>query len=157
MAKLDDLLKLMVKQNASDLHLSSGAVPYLRIHGHMVELNSGEISHDYCQKLIFEILTENQIDEFKKRRDMVVRMLNQADGISCSTPEGAFYVFPQVPDGGGTGTYFIARAVENELLIIPGGIFSGRDTHFRISYAASDATIERGLEVLRRLARRGEW
>jgi aspartate/methionine/tyrosine aminotransferase len=34
------------------------------------------------------------------------------------------------------------------LLVIPGGIFSGRDTHVRISYAASDATIERGLAVL---------
>ena len=40
-------------------------------------------------------------------------------------------------------------AIANELLIIPGGIFSGRDTHFRISYAASEATICRGLEVLR--------
>ncbi len=41
-------------------------------------------------------------------------------------------------------------AIENELLIIPGGIFSGRDTHFRISYAASEATLERGLEVPRK-------
>ena len=36
-------------------------------------------------------------------------------------------------------------------LIIPGNVFSGRDTHFRISYAASEATIERGLAVLRKL------
>ena len=43
------------------------------------------------------------------------------------------------------------RAIDNELLIIPGNIFSRRDTHFRISYAASDATIERGLDVLRKL------
>ena len=46
------------------------------------------------------------------------------------------------------------RAIEHELLIIPGNIFSHRDTHFRISYAASDETIERGIEVLRKLARR---
>jgi aspartate/methionine/tyrosine aminotransferase len=51
-----------------------------------------------------------------------------------------------------TGTEFVARAIEKELLVIPGGIFSGRDTHFRISYAASDATIERGLAVLKQLA-----
>jgi aspartate aminotransferase/aminotransferase len=51
-----------------------------------------------------------------------------------------------------TGTEFVARAIEKELLVIPGGIFSGRDTHFRISYAASDATIERGLAVLKELA-----
>jgi aspartate/methionine/tyrosine aminotransferase len=39
------------------------------------------------------------------------------------------------------------------LLVIPGGIFSGRDTHFRISFAASEETIERGLKVLRDLIR----
>jgi aspartate aminotransferase/aminotransferase len=54
--------------------------------------------------------------------------------------------------GGGTGGDFVARAIENQLLIIPGSIFSGRDTHFRISYAASEATLERGLAVLRKLA-----
>jgi aspartate aminotransferase/aminotransferase len=42
--------------------------------------------------------------------------------------------------------------IEENLLIIPGSIFSRRDTHFRISYAATDAVIERGIEVLRRLA-----
>jgi aspartate aminotransferase/aminotransferase len=46
----------------------------------------------------------------------------------------------------------VHRAIENGLLIIPGGIFSQRDTHFRISFAAPDATIDRGIEVLRRLA-----
>ena len=46
---------------------------------------------------------------------------------------------------------WLAR-LQNELLIIPGNIFSGRDTHFRISYAASEETIERGLEVLAELS-----
>ena len=64
---------------------------------------------------------------------------------------GAFYVFPQVPAGAGTGTEFVARAIDNSLLVIPGGVFSRRDTHFRISYAASEATIRRGLEVLAKL------
>jgi aspartate aminotransferase/aminotransferase len=65
-------------------------------------------------------------------------------------PNGAFYIFPKAP--GGHGTQFVHRAIENGLLIIPGGIFSQRDTHFRISFAAPDATIDRGIEVLRRLA-----
>jgi aspartate aminotransferase/aminotransferase len=60
-------------------------------------------------------------------------------------------VFPRVPDGAGTGSEFVAKAIENELLVIPGGIFSRRDTHFRISYAASEETIRRGIDVLRRL------
>lgn len=87
---------------------------------------------------------------YRQRRDLVVDGLVDA-GYSVSKPGGAFYVFPAVP-GGGTGGEFVARAIENQLLIIPGSIFSGRDTHFRISYAASEATLERGLVVLRKLA-----
>jgi aspartate aminotransferase/aminotransferase len=49
---------------------------------------------------------------------------------------------------------FVAQAIEDyQLLIIPGNVFSRRDTHFRISYAASDAVLERGIEALRMLAR----
>jgi aspartate aminotransferase/aminotransferase len=91
------------------------------------------------------------IAAYRRKRDTVVAGLSEA-GYSVTKPGGAFYVFPQVPDGGGNGGEFVARAIANELLIIPGNIFSERDTHFRISYAASDETIARGLEVLRRLA-----
>ena len=66
-------------------------------------------------------------------------------------PGGAFYAFPKTPWG--TGGEFVAKAIEEKLLIIPGSIFSHRDTHFRISYAADDAVIERGIEALNRLAR----
>jgi aspartate aminotransferase/aminotransferase len=44
---------------------------------------------------------------------------------------------------------------EHQLLIIPGKIFSHRNTHFRISYAAPDEVIRRGIEALRKLARNG--
>jgi aspartate aminotransferase/aminotransferase len=93
------------------------------------------------------------IHAYRQKRDLVVAGLSEA-GYSVTKPGGAFYVFPQVPEGGGTGSEFVARAIEKELLIIPGGIFSGRDTHFRISYAASDNTIQRGLEVLQGLCSR---
>ena len=65
-------------------------------------------------------------------------------------PGGAFYVFPKAPWG--TGTEFVSEAIRNNLLVIPGGTFSSRDTHFRISYAATDETLRRGVDVLRRLA-----
>jgi aspartate aminotransferase/aminotransferase len=58
-------------------------------------------------------------------------------------------MFPKAPWG--TGTEFVSRAMEHNLLIIPGSIFSHRDTHFRISYAADDAVLQRGIEVLREL------
>ena len=51
------------------------------------------------------------------------------------------------------GAAMKTEAIKHNLLIIPGNIFSTRDTHFRISYAAADATIERGIEVLRKLAK----
>jgi aspartate aminotransferase/aminotransferase len=66
------------------------------------------------------------------------------------TPGGAFYAFPKAPSG--RGSDFATLAIEEDLLIIPGSIFSRHDTHFRISYAADDAVIERGIEVLQRLA-----
>ena len=59
--------------------------------------------------------------------------------------------FPKCRTAAAPASEFVARAIANELLIIPGNIFSGRDTHFRISYAASEATIERGLAVLAKL------
>jgi len=92
-----------------------------------------------------------QIDAYRRKRDLVVKGL--ADCYELAAPRGAFYAFPKAPWG--TGTEFVERAItEHKLLIIPGNVFSRRDTHFRISYAAPDATIERGMDVLRRLARR---
>jgi aspartate aminotransferase/aminotransferase len=99
-----------------------------------------------------------QIGSYRRRRDLVMSGLAEV-GYSVVKPGGAFYVFPEVPQSTGrasgtreSASEFVARAIENELLVIPGGIFSDRDTHFRISFAASEATIQCGLEVLRRLA-----
>jgi aspartate aminotransferase/aminotransferase len=93
-----------------------------------------------------------QSADYARRRDMVLAGLRDA-GYRVAPTGGAFYVFPEVP-GGGTGQEFVARCIENELLVIPGGIFSRQDTNFRISYAASDRMLERGLDVLRKLARK---
>lgn len=64
MAKLDELFVLMKKEHASDLHLTSGAPPYLRIHGEMVKLNHRDLTAEETQALIFEILTEKQKRNF---------------------------------------------------------------------------------------------
>jgi aspartate aminotransferase/aminotransferase len=93
-----------------------------------------------------------QAAEYSDRRHLILNGLRGA-GYDVAPSGGAFYVFPKVPEGRGTGQEFVAKAIENELLVIPGGIFSRRDTHFRISYAASSSTIERGLEVLQKLNR----
>jgi twitching motility protein PilT len=64
MAKLDELLRLMTKENASDLHITSGAPPYLRIHGEMVKLNYRDLTSEEAQALVFEILSEKQKRNF---------------------------------------------------------------------------------------------
>ena len=93
-----------------------------------------------------------QISAYRRKRDMLVAGL--ADDYELVTPGGAFYAFPKLPWGG--GMEFVTRAIEKyQLLIIPGSVFSGRDTHFRISYAADDRVIARGIDALRKLARDG--
>jgi aspartate/methionine/tyrosine aminotransferase len=89
------------------------------------------------------------INDYRRKRDMVVAGL--ADDYELVTPRGAFYAFPKTPWG--TGQEFCIHAIEkHKLLIVPGNVFSQRDTHFRISYAAPDETLERGIEALRKLA-----
>lgn len=88
------------------------------------------------------------VASYRAKRDRLLAGL--AGKYEFAKPGGAFYLFPKAPHG--SGSEFVAKAIANNLLIIPGNIFSGRDTHFRISYAASDATIDRGIEVLNRLA-----
>ena len=60
MAEIDKLFRLMVQQNASDMHLSAGTQPYFRIHGEMVGLNHPPLENEAVQSLIFEILTDKQ-------------------------------------------------------------------------------------------------
>ncbi len=94
----------------------------------------------------------DHLDQYRRKRDLMVEGLR--DHYELTRPEGAFYAFPKAPgSANASGTAFVERAIANDLLIIPGKIFSGRDSHFRISYAASDETLLRGIEVLRRLAR----
>ncbi len=90
------------------------------------------------------------IEVYRRKRDMVVAALS--DDYELPFPEGAFYAFPRAPWG--TATEFVAEAIRHNLLIIPGNVFSRRDTHFRISYAVDDTTLKRGLDVLRQIARR---
>lgn len=93
---------------------------------------------------------DSYIADYRRKRDRFIDGIR--DVYEVQRPGGAFYAFPKAPRG--TGSEFVARAIQDEqLLVIPGNIFSGRDTHFRVSYAASDETIDRGIAALRRLAR----
>ncbi len=89
------------------------------------------------------------VDEYRRRRDYLVSELQR--DYELPYPSGAFYLFPRLPWG--TGESFLQAAVAESLLVIPGKVFSAEDTHFRISYAADQQTLQRGVEILRKLAR----
>ncbi len=90
----------------------------------------------------------SRVDEYRRKRDLVVAGLK--DHYELVAPSGAFFAFPQVPWG--TGEEFVRRAIEHNLLVIPGKVFSRQDTHFRISMAAPDEKLQQGIDVLKRLA-----
>jgi len=91
------------------------------------------------------------VSAYERKRDRVVERLSPH--YQLSAPGGAFYAFPEVPPSLGlTGSQFVEKAIEKNLLCIPGSVFSQRDTHFRISYACDDAMLDRGLDVLVELA-----
>jgi aspartate aminotransferase/aminotransferase len=92
------------------------------------------------------------VAEYRHKRDRLYAGIK--DRYEVVKPGGAFYMFPRAPWG--TGSEFVTEAIRNNLLIIPGITFSRHDTHFRLSYAASDATIDRGIEILNRAARRSQ-
>lgn len=109
------------------------ALETIRDHGHLVDMTP-------------------YIQAYQKKRDMLINGLK--DIYEINMPNGAFYAFPKVP-GIGLATDFVAEAIEKYgLLIIPGNVFSSRDTHFRLSYATNDKTLERGINILRELGAR---
>ena len=98
-----------------------------------------------------EFLLERN-DRFKTRRDMVVKMLNECDGLSCIKPSGAFYVYPSCSGIIGKSSKQ-GKLIENSIdfssyllesvgvAVVPGSAF-GADPFFRISYATSDSILE---------------
>jgi len=70
MARIDDILRQMKQHGASDLHLTSGSAPYMRINGEMMKLNYRSVTPETCRSLINEILTEKQKEFFSEESDL---------------------------------------------------------------------------------------
>jgi len=97
---------------------------------------------------------------FRQRRDLVVSMLNQADGISCPRPEGAFYVFPSCAGTIGRTTAkgtklandedFVTALLEEEGVAVVHGSAFGLSPFFRISYATSTEALEEACARIQR-------
>jgi aspartate aminotransferase len=97
---------------------------------------------------------------FQERRDLVVSMLNQASGLSCPTPEGAFYVYPscagtigKTTPGGKTietDEDFVTYILEEEGVAAVQGVAFGLSPHFRVSYATATDLLEDACQRIQR-------
>jgi aspartate aminotransferase len=97
---------------------------------------------------------------FQRRRDLVVSMLNQATGIQCQTPEGAFYVYPSIKGCIGKATpggtvieddeVFCTELLEAEGVAAVFGAAFGLSPNFRVSYATSDELLEQACQRIQR-------
>jgi aspartate aminotransferase len=97
---------------------------------------------------------------FKERRDLVVSMLNQTNGLSCTTPEGAFYVYPSIAGCIGkttpagkvikTDEDFVTYLLETEGVAAVHGEAFGLSPHFRISYATETSVMEDACQRIQR-------
>ncbi|RIY02069.1 pyridoxal phosphate-dependent aminotransferase [Aureimonas flava] len=97
---------------------------------------------------------------FERRRDLVVSMLNQASGIECPSPEGAFYVYPSVKGTIGATTKagrrietdedFVTALLEQEGVAVVHGTAFGLGPNFRLSYATSDELLEEACTRIQR-------
>ncbi|MEM8770849.1 MAG: pyridoxal phosphate-dependent aminotransferase [Pseudomonadota bacterium] len=103
---------------------------------------------------------EDRNSTFKERRDLVVRMLNDADGINCLTPQGAFYVFPSCQGVIGkktsdgikieTDEIFATELLKAEGVAVVFGAAFGMSPFFRISYAAATEQLEDACQRIQR-------
>ena len=108
-------------------------------------------SHDF-------IASNNEA--FKRRRDLVVSMLSEIDGITCPVPDGAFYVYPSVAGLIGKTTpngvvirddeVFATALLEDEGVAVVFGAAFGLSPNFRVSYATSDAALKEACTRIQR-------
>ena len=97
---------------------------------------------------------------FKERRDLVVSMLNQARGLKCPTPEGAFYVYPSCAGAIGkrtpagvvieTDVDFVTALLEEEGVAVVQGSAFGLGPNFRVSYATATSDLEEACQRIQR-------
>jgi len=97
---------------------------------------------------------------FEERRDLVVALLNRAQGLHCPTPDGAFYVYPscagtlgkRTPQGKliSNDTDFVAYLLEAEGVAVVQGVAFGLEPHFRISYATSTEALKEACARIQR-------
>lgn len=95
---------------------------------------------------------KEMVEEFSKRRNYMVKAINEIKGLSCPNPGGAFYLFVDVKGTGMTGEEFSSYILhEAGVAVVPGTAFGERATHeVRISYATSMNTLQKAVEKIKK-------
>ena len=121
-----------------------------------LQTNSNSCTATFTQRAGIECLTGPQDDvdkmvaEFKKRRDVIVEGLNSIPRISCKTPQGAFYVFPNIKQIGWNAKKLADHLLNEAGVAVLAGTSFGEygEGYIRISYANSVGNIKKGLEKI---------
>ncbi len=96
---------------------------------------------------------EEMRQAFAKRRKVMLEKINAIPGLSCSQPDGAFYLFPDISKTGLKSLDFCKTLLEeHQVAVIPGVAF-GADNNIRLSYATDMATIEKGMDRLEKFVK----
>ncbi len=166
MAAIDELFKIMVEQGASDLHITSGAPPFLRLHGNMAALNYKELSSQDVQGLIFEILSEKQKKIFVEKWELDCAYTLQGIGrFRCNVfmqRKGLGGVFRIIPEKIRSAKELNLPAyvtdlidVDRGLILVTGPTGSGKSTtlaslihHINMTREAHIITIEDPIEFI---------
>jgi len=123
-----------------------------------VQAHSVSCATSFVQKAGVVALTspsgeiEKMISEFKERRDNLMKLLGEIDGVSCVKPRGAFYAFPNLSRYG-NDSFELANYLLEEagVAVVPGAAFGSKGEGYqRLSYATSMENIERGLEKMKK-------
>lgn len=128
----------------------------------MIKIQSQSTSNpsSISQKAAIEALrgpqecVQTMISEYQRRRDYLVAALNQIPGVRCATPQGAFYLFPDISaflggNGMADSEAFSRRLLEQAHVAVVSGLASGVDGFIRISYAAAFDRLKEGVARMR--------
>jgi len=95
-----------------------------------------------------QVCVEQMRQAFAERRQLVLEGLAAIPGLTCRTPEGAFYVFVNISETSLDSMTFCHELLENwQVAVVPGAVFGMAD-HIRLSYATDRVTLEKGLDRL---------
>ena len=120
--------------------------------------NSVSCTASFTQQAAIEAITgpqngsQEMVKEFKSSRDIIVSGLNDINGISCATPKGAFYAFPNVEGTGLSSVEFADRLLEEAGVAVLSGESFGKfgKGFIRISFANSTANLEEALQRIKK-------